>query len=148
LKYTALAGLALLAFAACNKPQTKQQKAETLVKAYLKEMMDDPSSYEAVKFDTIFKRLYNFPGEHDLDDSVELCYQYMDSTQMFSTHRNHDGASRFSDITPDAKRADYYQHKVDNLNQYIDSHGIGRTQPPGRYILAHQYRAKNMFGAR
>ncbi len=76
-------------------------------------MMDDPSSYEALKFDMLFKRLDNFPGEHDLDDSVELCYQYMDSTQMFSLHRNSDGASRFSDIPPDAKRAAQYQHRVD-----------------------------------
>jgi hypothetical protein len=110
-------------------------------------MMDDPSSYESVKFDTLFKRLRNVPGEHEPDDSVELYYSYMDSTQMFSTHRNKDGASRFSYIAPDAKRAARYQQRVDQLNQYIDSHHLGRFQPAVRYMLAHQYRAKNMFGA-
>lgn len=147
MKYITLAGIAMLAMAACSKPQTKQQKAEKLVTDYIKERMDDPSSYESAGFDTMFVSLKNFPGEHDLDESVELCYTYMDSTQMFNTHRDEDYATKFADIKPDAARSDFYQRKADSVNKYIDSHGIKRDEPPARYILPHKFRAKNAFGA-
>ncbi|MCR8560475.1 hypothetical protein KXD93_22665 [Mucilaginibacter sp. BJC16-A38] len=134
---------------ACTNRQSKQQIAETLVKSYLNGTLNDPHSYESVRFDTLVPYHQSYALGDPVGKKMDLlAASYVDSASKYdpesmdnilneSKHRFH------SNI----RLKTYYKRKEDSLENIInlqDKTYKGKLQS---YSIEHTYRAKNGFGA-
>jgi hypothetical protein len=133
----------------CSHFQNNQQKAESLVKNYLDSSLNDPKSYESMKFDTI-KPLYKQYGVGDpegrrLDNVIVM---YMDSAIKYKEKAGYalaeDGLANYDECI---KLDKFYDAKADSVSAISEAKGKGYKGAVFGYDVVHSFRAKNALGA-
>ncbi len=130
--------------------QTKQQKAEKVVKLYLDSTLNDPHSYESVEFgklDSTFTRFEDdarYISAKAKQDSIKAEYD-----MWKAKNPDFDGVGDLSHsrVLYFSKMINYYTNGM--LAQGKIAIGITNSFKPTfkGYRLIHRYRAKNVFGA-
>lgn len=141
----------LLTITSCTSTENKQQKAEGLVKTYLKTSLNDPGSYEGVSFDTLSVNYQEYasgdPQGRKLDT---LAASYIDSSanyrkladsELHGTHMNFKKYSRYEKLDT------LFTKKSDSVENIERINGKGYKGRIVGYAIKHTYRAKNGFGA-
>ncbi len=115
---------------------TAEQKADTLIRHYLDSTLDDPRSYEAVKFekmDTVMTDYRDDPGYYELP--------VFGSSQAIT-----DMGNNFQDYELKDSQG-YYDH-MDKLRQLaIDSLAMIHKPKVKWYRIVHTFRARNSYNA-
>lgn len=127
---------------------SKEDKAKALIKEYLKENLKDPSSYQPVSYsqlDSIF-----FPYI-DTEEGKEL----FDLGGM--TGKFHEKSHEFELASLEAKfkieyealqdSVEYYKKKSEEFEELFKENEENYKGEFIGWIMSHQYRAKNSFGA-
>lgn len=142
--------LLLLIFASCTHIETKQQKAENLVKAYLKTSLNDPGSYEGVSFDTLSVSYEEYasgdPKGRKLDTlaasyiDTSSKYRKLADSESYSTHMDFKKYKRYQKLDT------LFSKKSDSVENIEKINGKGYRGRIVGYAIKHTYRAKNGFG--
>lgn len=127
--FIAALAASMLVFSSCSD----QKKAEKFVKNYVKERLNDPKSYESVKFSEVKK--------------VQRSYEKSTHFEVFM--------KAFNKAKEDFDFADKF-HQLDemrfNLNLMTTYDSIMDAErvawnPENEFVITHTYRCKNGFGA-
>lgn len=129
--------ISVLAYGCTTTPVlTRDQKADTLIKHFLDSTLNDPKSYEPVKFgkiDTLFTHYMDDPGFEKLPISGDY-QRTKDLTSNFSQYEKRTSNGYYDDLNKINKRA------TDSLKKTF--------KPEIRaYYVEHTFRAKNAFNA-
>lgn len=136
------------ALAGCIR--SKQQKAEALVKKYLDSSLNDPHSYESVKFgklDTFNTRLQD---NYNYKITIKLIAQIQDEFDEWKLKNpDFDGISDLGDSRAKylIKMNDFYSNQSIAEMKVRDSISMAFKPSFGGWAIDHTYRAKNGFGA-
>jgi len=140
--------LFLLFLFSCSKTETRQRKAEMLVKKYMETALDDPSSYEPIGFDTLDSifEIYELSPEHEKIekrtrslDSLKLELEVKSDLYLINHPR-----SNYSNLESRINQIDKDKKLLDQQDSIEKSKFKGAFKYMG---LTHEYRAKNKFGA-
>jgi hypothetical protein len=142
--------ITIVFLSACSRFQTKQQRAEHLVKTYLDSTLNDPSSYQNVKFSKIDTMYSTFEENPDYmiakikADSIDAAFSLWKTKNP-----DFDGIGDLSDSQTKyfIKMNDYYSNA--KMEQLKICEEISKNYAPkfkGWHII-NNYRAKNGFGA-
>ena len=135
--------LSILVFSC--QPESNQKKAEKAVTEHLKTVLNDPKSYEPVKFDSLRNDSTKIEEDKEYrlaDNGYRLYKKLLD---------NLNDESKFSTNSDDLKvNIEFMKKYLDSMkvfNSRIDS--ISRSFKPQfiGYSLHHSYRAKNKLNA-
>ncbi|MDH6308105.1 hypothetical protein M2451_002624 [Dysgonomonas sp. PFB1-18] len=168
-KISAFFLLATLAFIGCSK--SPQQKAEELVKNYLKENLHDPQSYESVvfsKIDTIWDYQENkiealeYGGKTLIEKYQDtllisnalmaLEANDMETYKSLTSNIGIQEKERISTLNQEDK-SEYYK-TADSIRQILkhfemEKENIKKAPPiMDGFSIEHKYRAKNAMGAK
>jgi len=129
----------------CSHFQSKQQVAESIVKKHLDSTLNDPSSYQSIKFEKLDTLRSTF-----LEEPVykELTRSY-DSLKRLSDNLSDKITITYSIVELhkiQKQNEDLYQKETAVLKKETDYMNSFKGKPVGWGIL-HTYRAKNGFGA-
>ncbi|WP_183556454.1 hypothetical protein [Mucilaginibacter sp. SP1R1] len=129
----------------------KQNQVEKVVKLYLDTVLNDPHSYERIKFDSISRNYADYTvGDPEGRELVKLAQKYltesskhqkMASDNLYISHPNHQAFDR------NLKLSKVLLNKADSVQNIIDIKGKGYKGSLFSYTIEHTYRAKNGFGA-
>ena len=141
--------VSIFAISACSRLQSKQQKAEVLVKNYLKTVLNDPSSYEGIAFDTLstFYKSYatGDPNGRKLDT---LAASFIDSSAKYSNLAKNELSTNtnIKKYNHHILLSMLFQKKSDSVENIEKIKGKGYKGNIYAYGISHTYRAKNGFG--
>lgn len=140
--------LMLPLFLFCSCTYTNQQKAEKAVKLYLDSSLNDPHSYESVKFtkiDTLKSGREEDPEYKHIQsriDSINDIKYRLDSLSDIDIITSHITVPKLEQMFTDSRRC---QHQVDSLVDKQETFNY-KGKPIGWFTF-HAYRTKNGFGA-
>ena len=105
----------------CSCQFTKQQKAEKLVKNYLKAHLNDPDSYESISFEKLDINPYAY------EDTITAGIALKEKEKTLINQNK--------------------GYEAKSIRKFLDSIDFIYPNPIIKsYLLAHKYRAKNAFG--
>ncbi|SDS97704.1 hypothetical protein SAMN05216490_2217 [Mucilaginibacter mallensis] len=140
----------IIVFSSCSHFKTKQQRAQNLVKLYLDSTLNDPKSYESVKFTPIDSAYSNYNlSEHYLQlkaksDSVVAAF---DEWKEQNPEFNGFGDLSHEKVLYFVKMNRYYSDQnIAILKQIANDGKLFKSKFSG-YTIYNEYRAKNGFGA-
>ncbi|WP_342644517.1 hypothetical protein [Mucilaginibacter sp. CSA2-8R] len=134
----------------CSHFQSNQQKAESLVKSYLDSTLNDPKSYESMKFDTL-RTQYAQYGVGDPEgrrlDSVTVTF--LDSASKYKEKADKElvTGESLTNYNKYSELKKLYDAKADSVSKLSDEKGKGYKGPVFAYSIVHSFRAKNGMGA-
>jgi len=136
---------------ACEHPISRQQKAEHLVKAYLKSALNDPGSYESVSFDTLSISYEDYASGDPIGRKLDKIaasftdtsskYKKLSESEFYSAHMDFKKYRKYQKL--DA----LYANKSDSVESIIKNKAKDYKGKIDGYAIKHTYRAKNGFGA-
>lgn len=119
----------ILTLSSCN---SEQKKAERFVRDYVKERLNDPSSYESVSFSEIkkVKRTFEQSASYKIYGEAFL-----------EAKKDFDFAKMFDNL-------DDMRLHLDRMNAFDSILKVGKADwcPETEYQITHTYRAKNQLG--
>ena len=143
--------LIVCALAVSSCTFTRQQKAESLVKSYLNEHLNDPHSYESVSFlnvDTVFKKYeVSDPegiGYYKNYEDVKL-KEYTDEDLMDKELKKDD--MNWKNYNRWERESKILTVQVKKWEDFFEAKNKGYKGPIQCFKIFHTYRAKNGFGA-
>ena len=135
----------ILAGMLCACGNSPEKQAENRIKQYLKENLNDPSSYESISFGTLdstFSSVYDDPAFKELSEKNQA---YRDSSHKASIASIY-AKSRKETQEINLKR-DEYDAIVKELEQKRDEIRVSHKGDFYGWSMTHKYRAKNGVGA-
>lgn len=151
MKRIIFATLAILFISSCSRFESKQQRAQALVKSYLDSALNDPKSYENVKFtkiDTLYSIFEQSPQYFKLKEKSDSLVAAFDEWKL----KNPDFDDSYGDLSHERaqyfiKMINYYSNpNIEVLKKIADMSKDFKPSFIG-YKIIDQYRAKNGFGA-
>lgn len=135
--------IALLFSSACSA--NKEDKAKKLVKLYLDSSLNDPHSYEPIKFSKL--DTLRSPAEETIE--YKKFTKQLDSIHILANNLNEqmDNAKTIRQLNLISKQDKKY---LKEQNELIDKrlvYALGYKGKPEGFSINHRYRAKNSFGA-
>ena len=133
----------VIALTSCGS--SNQDKAEKLVKNYLKEKMNDPSSYESVSFsplDSTFTKYDSTVEASKLKMLVSQCSYQADSLKVEATYlKGQNKIDMLNNVLAKTREAIKYDsiYNVDKENYKGQFNG---------WVTIHSYRGSNAMGAK
>lgn len=129
----------LISFCSCNsKRKNEVEISKDSITAYLKNSLNDPSSYQPIffsKMDTVLTQLE--------DDNKYYSYKELTDTNMFITN----DIIRNFQLYKKRKKVKYYDSLYNAGIKGVDSCKKAFKPKLNYYAIVHSYRAKNGFGA-
>jgi hypothetical protein len=122
-----------------KKSATLQERATDSVTAYMKQNLDDPASYQPVKFGTLDTTMSNY-----MQDEKYLTLKSMSESEL---HEEADDLLNNKSLYQQRSKVNYYKNRhlagvkgLDSLKKTFKAELSG-------YLMLHSYRAKNKLGA-
>lgn len=116
--------------AACS--ETREQKAQGLVKEYLNKNLNDPKSYESVSWGTLDS---SFTTYEEIA-AIDIAMQSKAAERAVDELKN-----------GDPEIGEMYKKDYDSLTKRLDSIKLAYKPTFNCLMLKHKYRAKNAMGA-
>jgi hypothetical protein len=122
-----------------KKSATLRERATDSVTAYMKQNLDDPASYQPVKFGTLDTTMSNYTQ----DD------KYFTLKSMSESELGEEADEMLNDrkLYSQRSKANYYKNRRVAGLKGLDSLQKNFKPKLSGYIMLHSYRAKNKFGA-
>lgn len=135
----------LCIIAACNS-STPQQKAEKAVSNYLKQTLNDPTSYQPVKFDSLqndsssFFNTADYKRLNDSSKKYEGIYKAIKKDGEINDMSLSDQLETLKEARVYTQKSSAYIDTMLSLSKSFKREKIG-------YTIQHSYRAKNQMNA-
>lgn len=135
-----------IAFFSCSK--SPEKKAESLIKDNMKEILKDPSSYEAISFsklDTLWLDYYETAEAKRLNRIANEAKATAELMSSYCSLAYSEGKLKEGDVYRDSMRI-YSNIAIEALANHVKNLENYKGEFVG-WFITHKYRAKNGFGA-
>jgi hypothetical protein len=130
---------------------THQQKGEKLVKDYLNDHLNDPSSYQSMSFskiDTNFKK-YEYSDPQGIDyrkkyDDIQL--KELEDENLMDKELKKESMN-WTNYYRWEKESKTLSAQIKKWDSFFEDRNKGYKGPIKDFVIIHTYRAKNGFGA-